>query len=378
MHGSTKPPSPLFYTLAPSIQTSSLMVSLSSSSSTARYAQLILGVILLGLSGKIINDRNSLTSLADELMELYNSTSSETSFSLAKRDANGPSLYVDPSWKKSAVVLSSACTSISSNSLNYALPKIITKKNTNSNTQALLWKSSAFRTLSTSASDFVSKTAIGVSLKQAGYASSLFGSEVLSQALWVVNVIIQVSQFGSQSCSNVEGLISSYNLTSDLSDFILSNYYNENGSDNLTSSDSELYDQIENLFSQSNSSNPLGSLSSLLDSYNSNNLTTLEKQSALLLKLASNCQLKKSSMALSIITLATYLLTSTFLASSAVSFVNQYHKEKEQATKAIQAKPESEDTASKTPRPQIHFVYKSDWLLPDILSDEELYSISTV
>ncbi|KAG7894508.1 hypothetical protein KL905_002635 [Ogataea polymorpha] len=355
------------------------MVSLSSSSSTARYAQLILGVILLGLSGKIINDRSSLTSLADELAEIYNSTSSEASFSLAKRDFSEPSLYIDPSWKKSAVVISSACTSISSNSLNYALPKLFTKKNTNSNTQALLWKSSVFRTLSTSASEFVSKTALGVSLKQAGYASSLFGSEAISQALWITSIIIQVSQYGSQSCSSVEGLISSYNLTSDLSEVILSNYYNEDESNNSTSSDNQLYDEIESLFSQSNSSNLSGSLSSLLDSYNSNNLTTLEKQSALLLQLASNCQLKKSSMALSIITFATYLFSSTFLASSAVSFVNQYRKQKEQAAKAIQTTPErSENEATEVPEPQVHFVYRSDWLLPDILSDEELISVSPV
>ncbi|KAG7695048.1 hypothetical protein KL949_002316 [Ogataea haglerorum] len=355
------------------------MVSLSSSSSAARYAQLILGVILLGLSAKIINDRGSLTSLADELMEIYNSNSSGTSSSLSKRDVSKRSLYIDPSWKKSAVVISSACTSISSNSVNYVLPKMFTKKSTNSNTQSLLWKSSAFRTLSTSATDFVSKTALGVSLKQAGYASSLFGSEVISQALWITNVIMQISQYGSQSCSSVEGLISSYNLTSDLSELILSNYYNEDEPNNSTSTDSELYDDIENLFFKSNSSDFSGSLSSLLDSYDSNNLTTLEKQSTLLLKLATNCQLKKSSMALSIIIFATYLFSSTFLASSAVSFVNQYRKQQEQATKTIQVILErSENEASETPGPQVHFVYRFNWLLPDILSDEELFSFSAV
>ncbi|KAH3668970.1 hypothetical protein OGAPHI_002725 [Ogataea philodendri] len=363
------------------------MVTLSSSSTTTRYIQLLFGIILLGLSGKIINDRSSLTSLVNDLQELYNST--DSSSSISKRDYSEPSLNIDTTWKKSAIVLASACTSVGSNTANYAFPKLFTSRNTNQNTQAVLWKSSAFRTLSKSASDFVGKSAVTVSKSQTSYLTSLLGSEVTSHALWIVNVIMQISEYGSQSCSNVEGLLTAYNLTSDLADSILSNYYNLPDSSNSTSLDSELEEEIQELLSGANSTLANETISELLDSYASNNITTSELQSTLLLKLANNCKLKKASMALSILVIVAYVASSAFLSASAVSFSNKYKKQKSQVAQKTQEKeakknqpaPEgSQENEQETPKKEdekedlVHFVYHSDWLFPDVALEEELAS----
>ncbi|ODV87304.1 hypothetical protein CANARDRAFT_26712 [[Candida] arabinofermentans NRRL YB-2248] len=365
------------------------MVSLSSSSKAGKYAQIALSTCLLGLSAKLITERGSLSSKVSELAEYYESSSLDSSSTelLMKRDDSSIAtiLNLDSSWKNSAVSIAASCVSLFGNSANYALPMLFTESATTELPGIFLSNPVNTRYLSAKASSLRQTSLATISKSQLTYFASLIASDGTSNIMWFVNMILFTSNYASTSCSDVENLLTSFNLTGDLSSYALSNFFNIDSSDYNDTSSTEYI--IESLLSD-NGSFTSSDLTTLLDSISSSNVTVSEFQSELLIALGNNCQLKKASVGLIVVIWLTYLVTTGVLTASGLSFYSSYKKLQTsgishessagETSSGDPAEHENEADSDNSVEPLVYFIYKKDWMFPTIVPETQAkdYGIS--
>lgn len=279
------------------------MVSSAAVTTSNKYLQLAIAVILIGLSAKNLSNRSSLGSTADAL----------SAFNVAN---NGTSLDLDNSWKINAAAVSAATFSFISSLFNYIFPSVIFKyfmpktdlMDFNIGYTTKKYIEIPFETLSHS---FFS-----VSKAHTSYVSSLLSSETISHAFWFVNMIVQVSDFASYKCGSVDSLLDTYNVTGISGTDITKKFFNIfDNSSSTTSIYNDLYQSLLN--------SNLTQISNLTD-VSIGNLNGTQLQTNLLLALSQDCQIKKSSMAMTIIYWVSHVLSSGMLVSEMTSFYNKF------------------------------------------------------
>lgn len=132
----------------------------------------------------------------------------------------------------------------------------------------------------------------GLPIGVASYLSAIVGSELGENLLWFSNMAVNMAKHGDGSCSNTAGLLKQYNLTSNLAGE-LESFYSWNVEKGLVSRE------------VGNSS--IGS-----------------KQSELILKLSSNCQLNKGIIATSVLAFYLYVITSGMVVNLVIKFIEQF------------------------------------------------------
>lgn len=298
------------------------MVSLSSLVSSSRSLQIVLSVILIGLTSKLLSNRCSLAS-ASELLSEYNSAT------------NGTNLELSNSWKTEAATLSSALITFISCVINYYYPTTALYFLKNSAQISADSTISDYNFITLSAEEFSKRGPLSVSALHTSILTTLTSSESVSNAFWFVNMIIQISDFASSDCDSISGLLDTYNLTGSSTTSSLSNYFNFNLGNSNTSN---IYDEFYSALSSLNLTN--------LDDLSLTNLNTTILESELLLSLSSDCSVKKSTMALTILIWITHIISSGLLTSEIVSFCNKFSTTKSKVIKKLeQVKQDEENKA---------------------------------
>lgn len=285
------------------------MVSVASSTALSKSLQLVLSVIVLGLSSSLLSNRSSLSSASEALSD-YNLSNNGTGFNLTN------------SWKTEAAAVSSSAFTLFSSGFNYFYPT--TALTIFRGSGSFISSDSAvspYNFVSVPADEFANSSPLSVSAVHTSYLTSLVGSETLSNAFWFVNMIVQIADFASDDCSSVSDLLDNYNLTGVSNSQSLSNYFNY--FDN--SSTSTVYDEIHETLALFNITD--------LGDFQITDLNGTSLQSDLLLSLNHDCQVKKASMALSILVWITHILSSGLLTSELVSFWNKFSSIKSKALK---------------------------------------------
>lgn len=290
------------------------MVSLASGTTLSKGLQLVLSVIVMGLGSKLLSSRSSLSSASDALSE-YNLSNNGTAFDLTN------------SWKIEAAAVSSSAFTLVSSAFNYFYPTTALKLFKSSSSSISSDESvSQYNFISLSAHDFANSSPFSVSTIHTSYLASLVSSEALSNAFWFVNMIVQIADFAGNDCSSISDLLDTYNLTGISTSQSLSNYFNY--FDN-SSSTSTVYEEIAEALSLFNITD--------LGDFQISNLNGSVLQSELLLSLSHDCQIKKSSMALSILVWVTHIFSSGLLTSEIVSFLNKFFSIKLRASKLVES-----------------------------------------
>lgn len=298
-------------------------ISTATTTTTSKSLQIVLSIILIGLTSKILSDRSSLSSAADLLSD-YNSST------------NGTSLSLSNSWKIEASSLSSSTFTLASTVFNYFYPTTATSlfKSLKTTCDSTI---SDYNFITLSVEDVANSSPLSISSFHTAYLTSLVSSETISNSFWFVNMIIQISDFASTDCYSIENLLDNYNLTGISTTESLLNYFNlfSNENDTVSNIYEEFYSALNNL--------NLTNIENL--SLTSLNGSTL--QSNLLLSLNQDCQIKKSSMALTILIWVSHLFSSGILTFEMVSFFNKFSQTKIEALKIIQLKKKDEEEKEK-------------------------------
>lgn len=263
---------------------------------TNKYFQVALAVVLLGLTSKTLSKRNFLNSLINDI----------STHNIAN---NGTGLAMDNSWRITAASLSASLFTFSSSCLNWALPSIkAALSKTSSQALEFANTSPTHKYLEIPLESFLTSSIFSVSTFHTTYMTSLLGSESLSNVFWFVNLIVQVSDFASGSCSSMSDLLNSYNVTGISDTTAFQNYF---GVPNITSQISTLgLDVIDGVIS--NYTEP------------SANVTAMQLQTTLLLNLCVDCQIKKASTGLTVILWVSHALSTGLLTNEVASFFQKF------------------------------------------------------
>ena len=327
---------------------------------TNKYFQVALAVVLLGLTSKTLSKRNFLNSLINDI----------STHNIAN---NGTGLAMDNSWRITAASLSASLFTFSSSCLNWALPSIkAALSKTSSQALAFANTSPTHKYLEIPLEFFLTCSIFSVSTFHTTYMTSLLGSESLSNVFWFVNLIVQVSDFVSGSCSSMSDLLNSYNVTGisdktafenyfgvpnitsqiftlglDVIDGVISNYTepSANVSDFVSGSCSSMSDLLnsynvtgisdktafENYFGVPNITSQIFTLGlDVIDGVISNytepsaNVTAMQLQTTLLLNLCVDCQIKKASTWLTVILWVSHALSTGLLTNEVASFYQKF------------------------------------------------------
>ncbi|GAV30392.1 hypothetical protein PMKS-003903 [Pichia membranifaciens] len=285
------------------------MVSVATSTAITKSLQLVLSVLVLGLSSKLLSNRSSLSSASAALSD----------HNLSK---NGIGFNLTNPWEIEAAAVSSSAFTLVSSGFNYFYPTTaMTLLKGSASSISSDSSVSPHNFVSLTADEFANSSPLSVSAVHTSYLTSLVSSETLSNAFWFVNMIVQIADFASDDCSSVSDILDNYNLTGVSNSQSLYNYFNYFDNSSTSTVYNEIYEALA-LFNITN----LGDIQ-ITDL----NGTTL--QSDLLLSLSHDCQVKKASMALSILVWVTHILSSGLLTSELVSFWNKFSNAKTKALK---------------------------------------------
>lgn len=281
--------------------TNIMKVTTASASVFSKYLQLTLAVVITGLSAKILSSRGNMSSTAD-VLSTFNTSN------------NGTSLDFDNSWKVSVATLSSSLFTLSSSAVNYFFPTVTLKYfNHDPTSVTLLSQFETYKYVRIPIEKFSAQTPLSVSAFHTSYLTSLVSSESVSNIFWIVNMIVSIGDYASYDCSSVDSLLNEYNVTGTSTTSSLINFFNI--FDNSTSYQnvySELYNTL------------LGSNLTDTTQISISNITSSSLQSNLLLAMSQDCQLKKTSMALTIIIWLTHIISTGVLSLEILNFINQY------------------------------------------------------
>lgn len=272
------------------------MVSFSTAPISSRTLQLIVAVVMLGLSSMIIKEKNKLSGQAEQLSN-YNLF------------MNGTALDLDSNWKKSAAALAASAFSISSSSVNYMFPTIMSKLKNGYLSGDLATGGSKY--LELSMSEFVNTKPFQINAEHSKYINLLGGSETIAHSFWFTNLILQVGDYSNSQCTDVDSLLTNYNLTGSSISPIASFF-------NVFSNSTE-GQWADDIFQQLQKAN----ITQFSD-INLNDLNSTETEAQLLLSLSYNCQLKKASMGMTVVLWALYAVTTGLFATDAIGFYSQF------------------------------------------------------
>lgn len=286
------------------------MITVSSTTTFGKVLQVILSVVLVGLTSKMLSNRSSISSVSDLLSDFNTSV-------------NGTSLDLDNTWQIQAASLSSSLFTFVSTIFNYFYPTSVLslfKNNSHIGTNTAV---SAHNYIKVSTDDFTNSNPFTISAIFTSYLTSLTSSETISNVFWFVNMIIQIVDNAANECDSVSDLLDVYNLTGTSTTESLLNYFNIFDNSSSGSTTSEIY---QSLYDTLTSLNITG-----IENIGITDLNGTDIQSELLLSLSGDCQMKKTSMALTIIMWITHIISSGVLTSEIFSFINKFQTTKTQA-----------------------------------------------
>lgn len=239
----------------------------------ARILQLIISIVLLGISGNMISDPSSLMQSVANLQPNPADNSSLTDLSVIRPPYDATSLN-SLNIATSSVQLGSHVLIMIANFLRNQFSKSL-----------------FINTSGMHKRDMIQIALVGL-------------SEITQVGLYASSFVYQVLEFASVDCSSTADLLDLYHLTSPLDDLNILNYYGVLGSDYLSS----ISGTDENL-----------------------NITYIAAQSDSLLSMSADCGRKRGSIALSVIGLVCFIYTGVM---SVIDYT-LFHKDVNEKTKTL-------------------------------------------
>ncbi|ONH65073.1 hypothetical protein BON22_5142 [Cyberlindnera fabianii] len=267
----------------------------------ARTLQVLLAIVLIGISGNLIgNNNSSLPSFASEIDSLLGSSNiTATLFKAEGSSVNSTSIIL--SSLKSTSSLGAATgvfTALSHTSFSlipYAFSRV---SNSMLSSTELTSLNGLFSTLSTS---------------EGVYASGVSGTELSSLTMWSASAIYSTAKYGNWDCTDPGKLISQYNSSYTV-DYTSIALFNE-----LLSYDGESFiGNADNL-----TTSLLNGMQSVYDLFNDTitlsgaNLSLVTSKQELMVRLSQDCIMKKVSISVVWLGVATFVFSSALVAVSA-------------------------------------------------------------
>lgn len=267
----------------------------------ARTLQVLLAIVLIGISGNLIgNNNSSLPSFASEIDSLLGSSNiTATLFKAEGSSVNSTSIIL--SSLKSTSSLGAATgvfTALSHTSFSlipYAFSRV---SNSMLSSTELTSLNGLFSTLSTS---------------EGVYASGVSGTELSSLTMWSASAIYSTAKYGNWDCTDPGKFISQYNSSYTV-DYTSIALFNE-----LLSYDGESFiGNADNL-----TTSLLNGMQSVYDLFNDTitlsgaNLSLVTSKQELMVRLSQDCIMKKVSISVVWLGVATFVFSSALVAVSA-------------------------------------------------------------
>lgn len=309
------------------------MVSFSTATVSSRTVQLVISVVMVGISSMIVKYKS----------EISNQTEKLSTYNL---HMNGTSLTLDSNWKKSAAALGAGTFSLTSSSFNYMFPTIMRKIKYGFMNDASGIANKGSKYIELSMSEFLSSKPFQFNADHSNYFTLLASSETIGHTFWFTNMILQVSDYSHTQCTDVNSLLVNNNLTSTTSS--LSNFFNilTNSTNNEWAN--SIYQELQD-----------ANLTQSLD-INFNQVNTTEAQAQLLLSLGYDCQLKKASLGLTVVLWALYAVTTGLFTTDAIKFYSQF---KNTQAKVNAQKKDTELAVKSNDDESVLLMYHHPWCL---------------
>ncbi|TID14979.1 hypothetical protein CANINC_004650 [Pichia inconspicua] len=288
------------------------MISIKTSTYTTHILQLVLAVIILGLSICTLLESKSLSSVSKAFSDFI-------------IRSHGTELLLSDNRKVIASSIASSLFTLVTTIVNYFFPTVAIKYFHPH--KALLFEYQQQKTinyLEIPNTRFVKASIFGLSKTITSYIISLFGSESISDIFWFVNTIISVGNFATTDCKSVPSLLETYNVTGVSTTTALMNFFNIFDNSSHTS---DIFEEIYSTLSKTNIT---------LDNFEGITLSDLNGtrlQSDLILKMSSDCNIKKASMAMTIIIWIVHFLSSILVATEVFQFYTKMRSLKIQLSK---------------------------------------------
>lgn len=266
------------------------MISLNSSTGFVRVLQVLLSIISIGINSKSILTNESISAITDSITSSNSINSTDT---LSFNSSSTPELIS---------LVSSSLTTVSHTYYSGIAPNLL------SIGQSGLFSSPKLIT------GFASSLS---SIGQLTYTTGLSSSELSQLALWFTSFSYQLSEYGSWDCSSSIDLYDQYNITNSIDLIQLNDWNGVNYTDYLinTNDSNQLLNQLRNLtYYNYNIS---------LINYNQTNEIL---NNDLLLSLSNDCNLKKASIAINLLGLLSFFISSGSVLTSAINLFNSSNK----------------------------------------------------
>lgn len=287
--------------------------------------QLVLAVIILGLSIRTLLNSKSLNSVSK-------------AFSNFIKNNHGTELSLSNNWKVNASSIASSAFTLLSSIINYFFPTVAINYFYPHNAITFeAYNQKTTKYLEVPTENFAKTSIFGLSKVATSYITSLLGSEGISNIFWFVNTIISVSNFAKTDCNSVSSLLKAYNVTGVSTTTSLINFFN------IFDNSSTTTDMFEDIYTALSNANITfdDSAGITFSNLNGSNL-----QSNLLMKMSSDCNIKKASMSITIIMWILHIFSSGLVATELVQLYTKIRNLQVQVEKETNSDDISEDNSA--------------------------------